>query len=329
MNDVIDGSLKRCPNCNGLIEPDSRFCSDCAFDLTGSRALTELDSVNTQGLESNIVARDIRTRNSNRIPALLTGALVILLTLGAAVFVLYKRNRAQVSQMAATTSTVPTMSDRAKQIEERILRGDALQNSDIANLSAYELRVLRNVHFARYGRKYEQPGLGDYFTTRPWYQPNENYSDSMLTATDKANVNLFVSIEKQQASSTLVSNDSSSNSTSNSQINATTTSSDSLADSWQTFWRQFSAAVNNKDRIALKALMSSENDFFSGGGGENRDQWIQMIDQRNAWRYLQKSVASGPVPFKSEKGPSHITKDKNLIFTLIDGRWRFVGVMGD
>jgi hypothetical protein len=99
--------------------------------------------------------------------------------------------------------------------------------------------------------------------------------------------------------------------------------------SWETFWRQFSAAVNNKDRVALKALMSSEKDFFSGGGGENRDQWIQLIVRQKAWRELQKSVASGTMPLKDERGPSRITKDKNLIFTLIGGKWRFVGVMGD
>lgn len=98
---------------------------------------------------------------------------------------------------------------------------------------------------------------------------------------------------------------------------------------WQTFWRQFSAAVNRKDRIALKALMSSERDFFSGGGGENRDQWIQMMATAKGWRYLQRSVASGTVPLKDEKGPSRITKDKTLIFTMIGGSWRFVGVMGD
>lgn len=75
--------------------------------------------------------------------------------------------------------------------------------------------------------------------------------------------------------------------------------------------------------------MSSERDFFSGGGGENRDQWIQLIVRQKAWRELQKSVASGTVPLKDEKGPSRITKDRVLIFTLIGGRWRFVGVMGD
>src|SRR3982751_6122799 len=72
-------------------------------------------------------------------------------------------------------------------------------------------------------------------------------------------------------------------------------STQAQGDSWQSFWRQFTAAVNKRDRVALKALMSSERDFFSGGGGENRDEWIQMIEDRKAWRDLQRSVASGTV----------------------------------
>ncbi len=106
-------------------------------------------------------------------------------------------------------------------------------------------------------------------------------------------------------------------------------STEAQGNSWQSFWRQFTAAVNKKDRVALKALMSSESDFFSGGGGENRDEWIQMIEQRRAWRDLQKSVASGTVPLRGEKRTSRITRDRVLIFSLIGGHWRFVGVMGD
>ena len=106
-------------------------------------------------------------------------------------------------------------------------------------------------------------------------------------------------------------------------------STQAQGNSWQSFWRQFTAAVNKRDRVALKALMSSERDFFSGGGGENRDEWIQMIEDRKAWRDLQRSVASGTVPLRSERRTSRITRDRVLIFSLIGGRWRFVGVMGD
>jgi hypothetical protein len=99
--------------------------------------------------------------------------------------------------------------------------------------------------------------------------------------------------------------------------------------SWQTFWRQFSAAVNKKDRAALKGLMVSEKDFDTGGAGGTRDDAIQELDRLHGWRDLQKSIASGTEPSRFGKGQSRITKDQRLLFDFIGGRWRFRGYMGD
>ena len=41
---------------------------------------------------------------------------------------------------------------------------------------------------------------------------------------------------------------------------------------WPAFWRQFSAALKRKDRVAWKRLIAPEREFFSGGGGETRDE---------------------------------------------------------
>lgn len=112
-------------------------------------------------------------------------------------------------------------------------------------------------------------------------------------------------------------------------LNNQTTASSRPDASWLSFWRRFRGAVNTRNKSAVKALMSSERDFFSGGGGENRDEWIRMIDNNRTWRWLQRSVASGTMVFQHERGPSRITKDRNLIFVFISGAWRFVGVMGD
>ena len=98
---------------------------------------------------------------------------------------------------------------------------------------------------------------------------------------------------------------------------------------WQRFWSQFSEAVNKKDGVALKSLMTSERDFFDGGGGGSRDQWIQMMFRESNWQELRKSVASGTMPHPDAQGSSRITKDRFLIFSVVNGRWRFVGVMGD
>lgn len=110
----------------------------------------------------------------------------------------------------SATSSAAAVSDRAKQIEEKILRGEVLNESDIVGLSPYELRVLRNVHLARYGRKYDQNSeLGSYFYTRPWYKPSDSYSDNLVNATDKANINLILAAERAAQTPSTSTNSSS------------------------------------------------------------------------------------------------------------------------
>jgi hypothetical protein len=184
MNAMAGTSQKLCPQCGGIVDTDARFCKHCAFDLSN--------------LSKSPDATKSHTKANPKPIFLIGGAAVIgllILILGAYILT---RNRSQPA--AATTSSTPTptptMTDKAKQVEAKILRNESLTDSDIAGLSAFELRVLRNVHFARYGRKYDSPGLGDYFSTRPWYKPSDDYKDSMITAADKANINLILAAER-------------------------------------------------------------------------------------------------------------------------------------
>lgn len=94
---------------------------------------------------------------------------------------------------------------------------------------------------------------------------------------------------------------------------------------WPAFWRQFGAAIKTKNRVALKGLMAPEGEFFSGGGGETRDEWITMI----GWKRLRTALTIGTMPYNKGQNPGRITKDKGLIFEFVSGRWRFTGVMGD
>lgn len=99
--------------------------------------------------------------------------------------------------------------------------------------------------------------------------------------------------------------------------------------SWNSFWTQFTAAVNAKNKASVKRLMSSEKDFFSGGGGETRVEWLKFLDDSRRWGSVQRSVAKGVVVHNDGRRLGRITKDQHLIFKYIGGKWRFVGVMGD
>ncbi len=95
--------------------------------------------------------------------------------------------------------------------------------------------------------------------------------------------------------------------------------------SWNSFWTKFSTAVNQKNRVGLKSLMASERDFFSGGGGETRNEWLASV----SWTELKKSVRRGVKVDNSDGKPGRLTKDNHLVFGFLGGKWRFMGPMGD
>ncbi len=104
--------------------------------------------------------------------------------------------------------------------------------------------------------------------------------------------------------------------------------------SWPSFWRQFSAAINKKDRPALRKMMP--DDFSDGGGGLTPSEWLQFIDEneRNgSWKDLQKSIARGTVINKKWSGkgiPTRVTRDNGYYFEFRkDKKWYFAGVVGD
>jgi serine/threonine-protein kinase len=93
------------------------------------------------------------------------------------------------------TNTPPVQTDAKGRAEAKILNGTTLDNSDIGGLPVSDLRLLRNTVYARYGRVFDSSDLQQYFNNRPWYRPRRDYSDSQLTAADRANVNFLKSVE--------------------------------------------------------------------------------------------------------------------------------------
>ena len=104
--------------------------------------------------------------------------------------------------------------------------------------------------------------------------------------------------------------------------------------SWPSFWRQITAAINKKDSVALRKMMSSN--FADDSGGLTGAEWLRFIDQnerKGSWRDLQKSFAKGTMVnriWPSKGVPTRVTRDKGYYFEFRkDKRWYFAGVVGD
>ncbi len=91
--------------------------------------------------------------------------------------------------------------------------------------------------------------------------------------------------------------------------------------SWNAFWTKFSAAINAKNKSAVKSMMVAERDFDSAGG-ETRDQWLASV----RWAELKQSVRKGVKVRNYDGKPGRISKDNYLLFAYVGGRWRFMGV---
>lgn len=87
-----------------------------------------------------------------------------------------------------------------------VLPGSASQtysNSELEAMSDYELYLARNEIFARHGRIFNNSDLKEYFGSKSWYEPRytpEEFSDSMLNANEKANVERMAKIEQDRNS---------------------------------------------------------------------------------------------------------------------------------
>ena len=70
-----------------------------------------------------------------------------------------------------------------------------LTEDKFAGLSLLELRILREEFYARHGKKFDAPGIRDYFAWRDWYKVAKNQKAIKLTPIEQQNVDLLAAYE--------------------------------------------------------------------------------------------------------------------------------------
>ena len=70
----------------------------------------------------------------------------------------------------------------------------------VDGLFVEDLRVLRNEIYARRGRIFKDAALQKYFAAQPWYQPNPEFKDEMLTETESKNLAVIKEVEEYSIS---------------------------------------------------------------------------------------------------------------------------------
>ena len=104
------------------------------------------------------------------------------------------------SDSLANGTAVPTTTTAYKSSEYILPYSSSryLTYEDIRNLSSKELRLARNEIYARHGRLFKDDELQRYFNSKSWYfgrVRSEDFTDSMLSAVEKANIEFIRSYE--------------------------------------------------------------------------------------------------------------------------------------
>lgn len=71
-----------------------------------------------------------------------------------------------------------------------------LNKSDVSYLSRYDLKIMRNEIFARYGYIFITDDMRNYFQKQSWYIPRYDDVNNMLNQMEKANIELIKKYEK-------------------------------------------------------------------------------------------------------------------------------------
>jgi hypothetical protein len=70
------------------------------------------------------------------------------------------------------------------------------QNDDIEPTD--ELAIVRGILFGKRGRIFKERSIQDYLEKQPWYKPNKNFKNSMLTVMERANLDLIRMAEAER-----------------------------------------------------------------------------------------------------------------------------------
>ena len=173
-----------------------------------------------------------------------------------------------------------------------------LKKENLESLSLEELRLLRNEIFAKHGYIFNSTDLKEYFTSKDWYKPKFKNVDSLLTKTDKENIDLILGLENEIKSSL---------------IKFELTNCDSLK-------------TSNNDSILLQGFLTTnksqlEKDFLKFWNFIDGFYIMEFsIENLSIWKLQNKMIAMLKVVGVGRDDNSSATAYTNFILDLSDSK---------
>lgn len=211
-----------CKKCGARLEEDALFCGIC-----GNKAEPDYENNAAENSDYEFVRREtplsskktslIMQRNL-LLPIVIAIAVIMTVTASFLAFKLLRDNdnsetpsdigneQKIKTDTAADDETVHNSPSLPEEYEidfdeskDYIYPSDReyLDKSQLENLTKEEVALLRNEIYARRGYVFNSEEYKKYFSSKPWYVPNENFDESMFNPIEKANKDLIVEYETE------------------------------------------------------------------------------------------------------------------------------------
>jgi len=105
---------------------------------------------------------------------------------------------AALAAAAAAAQDVELSSDVFKRLEALDFSKQSVTREQLKPLDQWDLKMLRGVVFGRRGRVFKDRDIQGYLKEQAWYKPNQNFSNSMLNETERANLDLIRELEAEK-----------------------------------------------------------------------------------------------------------------------------------
>lgn len=70
--------------------------------------------------------------------------------------------------------------------------------AQLDKLEVYDAEMLRGIVFGKRGRVFKEKTIQDYLQKQAWYKPNPNFTNDVLTATERKNIDLIREVEAEK-----------------------------------------------------------------------------------------------------------------------------------
>jgi hypothetical protein len=184
--------MQFCTKCGQQNNDTTKFCTKCGNALAKPQ-------------QQPVVVPPIAVAKKNNAPVLVAVAVLILVAATAGWYFFVKHTDAK-NRIVESTNTSDTtfVTAPASSEQGRFPQGSQklLTASELAGLSAYDLKIMRNEIFARHGYIFADNDLREYFTRQSWYNPQYADVASMLTDLERSNISLLKRMDENSTTTT-------------------------------------------------------------------------------------------------------------------------------